>query len=96
MDLQKLLKENREEILRIATKHGASNVRIFGSVARNQASETSDIDFLIHLEDGRSLLDLIRFDDDLQALLKCKIDVISDGALDPQKDENIFAEAIAL
>jgi predicted nucleotidyltransferase len=57
MDIEGLLKEQREEILRIAANHGARNVRIFGSVARKQADESSDIDLLIDMDPGRSLLD---------------------------------------
>ena len=57
MSGEQLLKEKREEILRLAAKHGARNVRVFGSVARGEADEQSDIDLLVDMEPGRSLLD---------------------------------------
>jgi len=53
MDLKDLLKERREEILRIAASHGARNLRVFGSAARGEAGENSDIDLLVELEEGR-------------------------------------------
>ena len=52
MNIEKLLREKRDEILRIAARHGASNVRIFGSVARGEADAQSDVDFLVELERG--------------------------------------------
>ncbi len=58
MSLQQILQEKRQEILAIAAKHGAYNVRIFGSVARGEADEQSDVDILVELEEGRSLFDL--------------------------------------
>ena len=58
VDLARLLQEKREDILRIAEKHGAFNVRVFGSVARGEAGPDSDVDFLVELEPTRSLLDL--------------------------------------
>ena len=58
MGFNQLLKEKREQILQIAAQHGAYNVRIFGSVARGEADNESDIDFLVDMEAGRSLLDL--------------------------------------
>ncbi|TMC82834.1 MAG: nucleotidyltransferase, partial [Chloroflexi bacterium] len=58
MSLDELLQEKREDILRIAIKRGASNVRIFGSIARGEADAESDIDLLVDLEPGRSLFDL--------------------------------------
>ena len=57
MDINELLQEKREAILQLAAKHGARNVRVFGSVARHEANEQSDIDFLVDMEPGRSLMD---------------------------------------
>jgi uncharacterized protein len=76
-----LLHEKREEILRIAASHGAKNIRIFGSVARDEADESSDIDFLVDLEEDRSLLDLASLFADLRDLLGCKVDVVSEKGL---------------
>ena len=69
MDLDALLKTHREEILAIARQHGASNVRVFGSVARGESGPDSDIDILVDLEPGRSLLDHAQLQIDLEALL---------------------------
>lgn len=69
------LRARREQILEIAARHGIRNIRIYGSVARGEAREGSDIDFLVDVEDGRSLLDLAGFYGDIQELLGCEIDV---------------------
>jgi|GEM_PF-186880 len=76
-----LLRERREEILRIAAKHGARNVRVFGSVAREEADERSDIDFLVEMEPGRSLLDLGGLQYELERLLDCPVDVVTERGL---------------
>ncbi len=81
MDLNNLLKSRREEILSISAKHGARNVRIFGSVARGEAGENSDIDLLVELDQGRSLLDLAGLVVDLEELLERKVDVVTEQGL---------------
>ena len=72
MGIEELLKDQREDILRIAAQHGAHNVRVFGSVARGEARPDSDVDLLVELESGRSLLDLGGLLMDLQTLLDAK------------------------
>jgi predicted nucleotidyltransferase len=67
--------------LRIAAKHGAHNVRVFGSVARGEAGENSDIDLLVELEEGRSLLDQAGLVLDLEELLGRKVDVVTEQGL---------------
>lgn len=94
--LNKLLQEKRENILRIAAKYGASNIRIFGSVARGEADEKSDIDLLVDLEQGRSLFDLGGLLMDLQDLLGRKVDVVTERGLHPRMREQILKEAISL
>ena len=69
MEIDKSLKKNREEILAIAAAHGARNLRVFGSVSRGQATEKSDIDILVKLDSGRSLLDIVAIKQDLEDLL---------------------------
>ncbi len=96
MGITDLLNINRAEILRLAHKHGAHNVRIFGSVARGEARPESDIDFLVEMECGRSLLDLIQLSQDLEALLERKVDILTDGGLSPYLEERIHAEAAPL
>jgi uncharacterized protein len=96
MSIEKLLREKRDEILRIAARHGASNVRIFGSVARGEASAQSDIDFLVELERGRSLLDHAALMIDLESLLGRRVDVATERGLKPQIREWILGEAVRL
>ncbi|NLH20907.1 MAG: nucleotidyltransferase family protein [Methanothrix sp.] len=81
MELDNILRSSREDILKIAAKHGACNVRIFGSVARGEAGENSDIDLLVELEPGRSLLDLAKLVVELEDLLNRKVDVVTEQGL---------------
>jgi predicted nucleotidyltransferase len=90
------LKEKRQEILRVAAKHGAHNVRIFGSVARGEADERSDFDFLVALEPGRSLFDLGGLQYDLQALLGCPVDVVTERGLKARIRDRVLKEAVPL
>ena len=76
-----LVKEKREEILRIASRYGARDVRVFGSVARGDADRESDVDFLVELETGRSLLDLGGLQMELESLLGRRVDVVTEGGL---------------
>ncbi|NES03633.1 MAG: DNA polymerase subunit beta [Okeania sp. SIO2F4] len=69
MKIREILQQKREEILNLAAQHGASNIRIFGSVARDEEREDSDIDFLVDMESDRSLLDRIGLIQDLEDLL---------------------------
>jgi hypothetical protein len=96
MTLEELLKGKREEILRIAAKHGARNVRVFGSAARGEAGEDSDLDFLVDFEPGRSLLDHAGLITDLQELLGRKADVLTEGGLYWLLRRRILKEARAL
>jgi predicted nucleotidyltransferase len=96
MDLKTLLREKRKEILRVAAKHGARNVRVFGSVARGEGDEQSDIDLLVEMEPDRSLLDHAGLWLDLQDLLGCKVDVVSERGLRPRVRERVLKEAVPL
>lgn len=69
MNTRELLRKKRAEILAIAAKHGASNVRIFGSVARGEDTTTSDVDILVDMHGDRSLLDLVALKQDIEELL---------------------------
>ena len=86
----------REEILLIASRHGASNVRIFGSVARGEAGPESDVDFLVTLEKGRSLLDHAALLLDLEQALGCKVDVVTERGLRERIRGRVLAEALSL
>jgi predicted nucleotidyltransferase len=83
----------RPAILRIARKHGARNVRIFGSVARHEADNDSDIDFLVDMEPGRSLFDLGGLLMDLQDLLHCKVDIVTEKGLRERIRNSVLKEA---
>ena len=96
MDLRQTLNEKRDEILRVAALHGARNVRIFGSVARGDAGPQSDLDVLVDLEPGRSLFDLGAFLVDLQDLLGCKVDVVTEKGLHWYVRTRILEEAVPL
>ncbi len=96
MGIDELLKEKREDILRIAQKHGARKVRVFGSVARGEADQKSDIDFLVEMEPGRSLLDLGGLLIDLQELLGRKVDVVTEHGLKSRIRARVLREAVAL
>jgi uncharacterized protein len=96
MNVNDLLKEKREEILQIAARHGARNVRIFGSVVRGEADAASDIDLLVTLEPGTTLLDHAALILELEDLLGCKVDVASDRGLRPRVKERVMSEATPL
>lgn len=93
MDAQTLLKTRREEILKIAARNGAMNVRVFGSMARGDNRPESDIDFLVNLEVGRSLMDLARLLRELNTLLGCPVDVVTEAGLNPRIKPRVLKEA---
>ena len=94
MKLKQLLEEKREEILNIASKHGAHNIRIFGSVARGDDTQNSDIDFLVDYDinkispwfPGGLLIDL-------QDLLGCKVDIATEKGLSKYIKDRVLDEA---
>ena len=85
--------KKRQEILHIAERHGAHNIRVFGSVARGEDQPESDLDLLVDMASGRSLLDLVGLGQDLEELLDRKVDVVTDASLHPALSERIRAEA---
>lgn len=93
---RRVVAENRDEILRIAAKYGTRNVRLFGSVARDEDDADSDIDLLVVLEPGRSLFDLGGVQYELQALLGCRVDVVTENGLKPRLRDRVLSEAVAL
>lgn len=96
IDFQSRLQHHREAILDLAQKYGAYNVRVFGSVPRGEADGSSDIDFLVDMEAGRSLLDLGGFLMDLQDLLDCPVDVVTEQGLRARIRERVLREAVGL
>jgi len=93
MDAQTLLKIHRKDILAVAARNGAFNVRVFGSVARGDNRPDSDVDFLVNLEKGRSLLDLARLLRELQTLLGTSVDVMTEAGLRPRIKDQVLREA---
>lgn len=96
MNIYDQLQERRAEIIAIAAKHGAYNVRIFGSVARNESDSASDLDLLVDMGPERSLLDLGGLLMDLQELLGCQVDVVTEKGLRGRIRERVLKEAIDL
>ncbi len=96
MKTEDIVSSYREEILATARKHGAYNVRVFGSVARGEARPDSDIDFLVNLEAGRSLMDLARLLRELQSLLGRNVDVVTEAGLRPRIRPQVLKDARAL
>lgn len=96
MHIETTLQNRRQEILRIASRRGAYNVRVFGSVARGDATPQSDVDLLVDLESGRTLFDLGGLQMDLESLLECPVDVITESGLRPRIRERVLREAVPL
>lgn len=96
MHLEELRTHYRNQILAVAAKHKADNVRVFGSVARGDATEKSDVDLLVHFREGASLFDEAGLDMELNALLGRKVDVIGDDAIREELKPFILSEAVPL
>ena len=96
MSIRQLLRSKRAKILQIAARHGARKVRIFGSVARGEARRGSDVDFLVDMEEGRSLLDHAALILDLEHLLKRPVDVASERGLRPPVRREVLKDAIVI
>lgn len=93
LNLESLRSQWRDVILALAGKHGARNVRVFGSVARAEAADLSDLDLLVEMEPGRTYLDLVGFWQDLEETLGCRVDVLTDGGISPHLRERIYEDA---
>ena len=96
MYLNDLLKSKRYEIIKIAAKHGAHNVRVFGSVARGEADAQSDIDLLVEFKQWTTLLGHAALIYELEELLGVKVDVVSDRGLRERVRDRVLNEAVAL
>lgn len=94
-DLNSLVDRNRTEILDLVRRHRGRSIAVFGSVARGEAAQGSDIDFLVEFDPSSSLLDLVHLEDALAQLLGVNVDVVSAGAL-LERDAEIRNDAIAL
>ena len=96
MGIPEIIQDRKEQILALAARYGASNIRIFGSVANGTADENSDIDFLVDMEKGRSLFDLGGLLMDLQELFNRKVDVVTEKGLHERIRERVLRQAITL
>jgi uncharacterized protein len=96
MAIDKRLTENRDEILRLCEIYGARNLRVFGSVARGEADAQSDVDFLVEMEPGRSLFDLGGLQYELERLLRCPVDVVTERGLKARVHDRVLREAVPL
>lgn len=96
LGITELLADKKEQILDIAAQHGAYNVRVFGSVARGEATQNSDIDFLVDIQPERTLLDRIALMQSLAKLLKRKIDLTETNSLHECIKERVLKEAVSL
>ena len=96
MEIADILKANRQQVLQIASRYGASHVRVFGSVARGEAQPDSDIDLLVDMESGRSLLDMGGLVVELQQLLGRSVDVVTERGLKTRIRARVLAEAVPL
>jgi len=96
MTLEELRRSNRDTILALAARHGAQNVRVFGSIARGEAKECSDIDLLVELRPERSLMDLGGLLMDLQQSIGVRVDVATERMLRPEVRRRVLAEAVPL
>ncbi|MBK5290648.1 MAG: nucleotidyltransferase family protein [Acidobacteriia bacterium] len=93
---QELIRQHRGRILELASRHGARNVRLFGSTARGDAGPSSDIDLLVEMEPGRNYFHLVALWQDLEELLGRRVDMLSDGGVSPYLKDRIYAEAVPL
>lgn len=96
MKANELLRDRREDILRVAAQHGAQKVRVFGSAARGDAGPDSDLDFLVEFEEGRSLLDVTALWQDLEELLGRKVDIVEPEGLHWYIRDRVLREALPL
>ncbi len=86
----------KSDIRRVAQRHGAMNVSLFGSFARGTATESSDVDVLVDLEEGRTLLDIVAIKQDLEDLLGRQVHVVTTAALSPYFRDDVLKKAVAL
>lgn len=92
----KELQALKKDIQRITEKYGGHNIKVFGSVAHDMSKQSSDIDLLIDLEKGRTLLDIVAIKQDLEEFLKCEVDIVTKNSLNPYLRDAILKSAINL
>lgn len=95
-EMNKLITDNQIAIKKLAKQHGIKTICLFGSMAKDEASDSSDVDFLVELEQGRDLFDLGELLMDLQALLQRKVDLVTKTSLHPRLHSQVLNEALPL
>lgn len=96
MSVSNIIKNRREEIINIAKKNGAKNVRVFGSMSRGEGSAQSDLDIIVEMQSGSSLLDIIAIKQDIEDLLGRKVDVVTEASISPYIRDEVLKEAVNL
>lgn len=96
MSISSIIKNKREDIMNIAQKYGAKNVRVFGSMARSEEDMDSDLDIIVEMESGSSLLDIIAIKQDIEELLGRKVDVVTEASISPYIRDAVLKEAVSL
>ena len=96
MAVSNTLKNKRDEILTIAKKYGAKNIRIFGSMARGEETLQSDLDIIVEMEKGSSLLDIIAIKQDIEELLGLNVDIVTEASISPYIRDMVLKEAVNL
>ena len=90
------MESQREEVIQIAARYGVEGVRLFGSILHGDAGPGSDLDLLVNLRPGRTLLDIVALKQDLEDLLGCDVDVVTEASLSPYIRDQVLREAVAL
>ena len=96
MTANETLQRHRADVLRLAAQYGATDIRVFGSVARGEADESSDIDLLVRMMPGRSVFDIGGLLMDLQDLLGRRVDVVTERGLRPRIRDHVLREAVPI
>lgn len=96
MTAGELIRAHRADIVRVARSHKAKGVRVFGSAARGEATQASDIDLLVAMKPGADLLDIVAIKQDLEDLLGLPIDIVTENSISPYMRDEVLKEAIDL
>lgn len=96
MSVSNIIKNRREDIVKITKKYGAKNVRVFGSMSRGEEDMDSDLDIIVEMEQGSSLLDIIAIKQDIEELLGRKVDVVTEASISPYIRDEVLKEAVSL
>ena len=96
MGISSLIMRKRKQITDIAREHGATNISVFGSAARGEIEESSDIDFLVEMKPGSTLLDIIALKQDLEDLLGRSVDIVTNDSISPYIKDEALKETVIL